>query len=139
MPLPTVDRTTESSREPNARAELERRREIVGWSGLNVLAGIWLIISPFVLDYGGGDAVWNPIVFGAIVTVLAFARFAGAFEARVLASINMAIGVWLFISAWWLADTARASWNVGVMGIVVFFLAAFSLSATDDMLGRRRT
>jgi hypothetical protein len=50
----------------------------------------------------------------------------------------MAIGVWLFISAWWLADTARASWNVGVMGIVVFILAALSASATDDMFARPR-
>jgi SPW repeat-containing protein len=114
------------------------RREVMGWSGLNVLAGIWLIISPFVLDYGARDAMWNPIVFGAIVCVLALVRFGGAFRASVLSWINAAIGVWLFISAWWLAWTMRASWNVGIMGVIVFVLAVLSASATDAMMMRRR-
>jgi hypothetical protein len=48
---------------------------------LNVIAGIWLIISPFVLGYGSGDAYWNPIVFGAIVAVVALARLGGAYRA----------------------------------------------------------
>jgi hypothetical protein len=47
-------------------------------SGLNVLAGIWLIIAPFVVGYDKGDPYWNDIVFGAIVAVLALARLAGA-------------------------------------------------------------
>jgi hypothetical protein len=34
-------------------------------SGLNVLAGIWLIIAPFVLGYDDGDPYWNDIVFGS--------------------------------------------------------------------------
>ena len=111
------------------------REEIAGASGLNVLAGIWLIISPFVLGYAGADATWNPIVFGAIVGVLALARAAGAYRAEWLSWINMAIGVWLFISAFWLAHSAQASWNVGIMGIVVFILGAWSAAATDA--GRR--
>ena len=32
------------------------RDETMSASGLNVIAGIWLIISPFVLAYGSGDA-----------------------------------------------------------------------------------
>ncbi len=84
-----------------------------------------------MLNYGAGDALWNPIVFGAIVAVLALVRFAGAFRATVLGWINMAIGVWLFISAFWLAETAAASWNVGITGIVVFILAALSTTASE--------
>jgi hypothetical protein len=98
--------------------------DVVAAAGLNVLAGIWLIISPFVLGYTGADATWNPIVFGAIVGVLALARLTGAYEAASLSWLNMAIGVWLFISAFWLASSSQASWNVGVMGVVVFVLAA---------------
>jgi len=106
------------------------REEIAGASGLNVLAGIWLIISPFVLNYWGADATWNPIVFGAIVGVLALTRAAGAYRAEWLSWINMAIGVWLFISAFWLAHSSQASWNVGIMGIVVFVLGSWSAAAT---------
>lgn len=43
------------------------RSEVVGLSGLNVLAGIWLIIAPWVLVYGARDPKWNDVVFGAIV------------------------------------------------------------------------
>jgi len=107
------------------------REEIAGASGLNVLAGIWLIISPFVLNYMGADAMWNPIVFGAIVAVLALARAGGAYRAEWLSWINMAIGIWLFISAFWLAHSSQASWNVGIMGVVVFILGAWSAAATN--------
>lgn len=125
---------------PERPARLRGRAETMTWSGLNVLAGIWLIISPFVLGYSGRDATWNPIVFGAIVGVLALARFAGAFAGRALSGVNMAIGVWLFISAWWLADTTRAAWNVGIMGVVVFALAGLAASATaiEDTIASQR-
>jgi hypothetical protein len=108
------------------------RDEAMGASGLNVIAGIWLIISPFVLGYGGGDAYWNPIVFGAIVAVVALARLGGAYRATWLAWLNMAIGVWLFISGFWLASTPRASWNEWILGVIVFVLGAWSAAAGED-------
>jgi len=95
-------------------------------AGLNVLAGIWLIISPFVLGYTGADATWNPIVFGAIVGVLALARISAGARATALSWLNMAIGVWLFISAFWLASSSQASWNVGILGVIVFVLGAWA-------------
>lgn len=126
-PRPVPD---EAPLEPGMPSRM-MREEVAGASGLNVLAGIWLIISPFILNYAGADAMWNPIVFGAIVGVLALIRAGGAYRAEWLSWINMAIGVWLFISAFWLAHSARASWNVGIMGIVVFILGAWSAAATD--------
>jgi SPW repeat len=123
---------------PAPLAAPDWRSEVAGASGLNVLAGIWLIISPFVLGYSGADATWNPIVFGAIVGVFALIRTAGAYREAWLSSLNMAIGVWLFISAFWLASTTRASWNVAISGIVVFVLGAWSASATSDGLMRSR-
>jgi hypothetical protein len=108
------------------------RAEVAGASGLNVLAGIWLIISPWVLSYRHGDAYWNPIVFGAIVGVFALVRIAGAYRESWLSYLNAAIGVWLFISAWWLADSSQAFWNVLISGVVVFVLGIISASATDE-------
>jgi hypothetical protein len=111
------------------------RDEAMSASGLNVIAGIWLIISPFVLAYGSGDAYWNPIVFGAIVAlvaVVALARLGGAYRATWLAWLNMAIGAWLFISGFWLASTARASWNEWILGVIVFVLGAWSAAAGED-------
>jgi SPW repeat-containing protein len=44
------------------------------------------------------------------------------------------IGAWLFVSAFTLAESQQAAWNVEIAGVVVFFLAIWSASATE---GRR--
>lgn len=45
-------------------------------SGINVLAGIWLIISPWVLGLSSNRvATWDLVILGIIVGVLAAIRF----------------------------------------------------------------
>jgi hypothetical protein len=100
-------------------------------SGINVLAGIWLIIAPFVLGYNDGDPHWNDIVFGAIVAVLALARVAGAYRASWMSWLNMLIGAWIFISAFWLDNTSTAETNDIILGAIVFVLGLISASASD--------
>jgi hypothetical protein len=34
--------------------------------------------------------------------------------------LNAASGAWLFASAFWLADSSAASWDVGFLGVIVF-------------------
>lgn len=75
------------------------REQVVGASGLNVLAGLWLVASPWLLGYDPEDAAWNPVVFGSIVVLLAAVRVRGAWGASILSWINSLIGVWLFVSA----------------------------------------
>jgi SPW repeat len=108
------------------------RATAAGASGLNVLAGIWLIIAPFVLGYGGGDPYWNDIVFGAITALIAAARFAGAYRASWLSWLNALIGAWIFVSAFWLDDTGTAATNDIILGAIVFVLAIASATATDE-------
>ena len=108
------------------------RDQIVGASGLNVVAGIWLIIAPWVLNYSGGDPYWNDVVFGAIVALIGLVRASGAYRESALSWINALIGVWLFVSAFWLDWTSRAFWNDIVLGVVVFMLAAWSAMATEE-------
>ena len=44
-----------------------------GWSWCNVLVGVWLVISPFVLRLVGSlAAMWNNIIVGLAVAVLAW-------------------------------------------------------------------
>jgi hypothetical protein len=118
--------------EPGSRQRWGWRGDVAVASGLNVLAGIWLIIAPFVLGYGNGDPYWNDIVFGAVVAVLALVRISGAYRASELSWINALIGVWLFVSAFWLDNTGRAGGNDIILGIIVFLLAIASASATED-------
>jgi hypothetical protein len=104
------------------------RDQIVGAAGLNLIAGIWLIISPFVLGYTDADAAWNPIVFGAIVAVLALARLSMPARTAALSFVNAAIGVWLFLAGFWLQSSNQAQWNEWLLGIAVFALAMTALA-----------
>jgi hypothetical protein len=114
------------------------RGAVATTSGLNVLAGIWLIIAPFVLGYGGGDPYWNDIVFGAVTGLIALARFAGAYRASWLSWINALVGVWMFVSAFWLDDTSTAATNDIILGAIVFVLAIASATATDEGMSAER-
>jgi SPW repeat-containing protein len=105
------------------------REEAMSASALNALAGAWLILSPWILGYTTADAWWNPIVFGAIVAVLALVRAVGGVRIAWAAGVNMLIGAWLFVSAWWLAVSSQAAWNVGIVGVVIVLLAAWSSTA----------
>lgn len=102
-------------------------------SGLNVLAGIWLIISPWVYGsiYRGGSA-WNSIIVGIIVGVFALIRFFSPRSAVALSWINAILGLWMIISPWiygYAGDAARL-WNSIIVGIIVVILGVWSASST---------
>ena len=44
--------------------------KILSW--LNVLLGIWLVFSPFLLDYGMRSVAWNDIIVGILLVGLAW-------------------------------------------------------------------
>jgi hypothetical protein len=112
------------------------RERVATIAGLNVLAGIWLIIAPFVLGYADGDPIWNDVIFGAVVLVLAGARSLFFPRQVWLSWINALVGAWVFASAFWLDSSATASWNDAILGVIVFVLA---LAAASELPSRRRT
>jgi len=51
-------------------AALARAQPWEEW--INLVAGIWLFISPWILKYSGtSSALWNALIIGAIVFILA--------------------------------------------------------------------
>ncbi len=112
------------------------REEVASLSALNVVAGIWLIIAPWVLNYAPGDPKWNDVVFGAIVAFLAFVKIGGAYRSTGISILNAAIGVWLFIAAFTIDATSTASWNDIILGVIVFVLAIGSAGASERAAGR---
>ena len=102
-------------------------------STINVLAGIWLIISPFVLRFWHVSAAsWDNIIVGVIVLVLAAIRVAQPTRNLALSWINLILGIWLFISPWVLrfSHERAATSNDVVLGIIVFVCAIWSLAAS---------
>jgi len=111
------------------------RTVVAGASGLNVLAGVWLILAPFVLAYGDGDPVWNDVIFGAATAIIALVRVSGAYRSAWLSWVNALIGAWIVLSAFVLDETSTASSNDVIVGVLIVVIALVSISATDE--GRR--
>jgi hypothetical protein len=107
------------------------RQDIVGVAGIVILLGAWLFASPFVLGYGTDDATWSPVVCGAVAIILVLGQTVRRVSSSIPGWILMAIGVWLFASGFWLADSSQASWNAWGAGALMFFLGSASVAATQ--------
>lgn len=95
------------------------------------MLGVWLVISPWVLDFSGDGDGWNAIAAGAAVTLLAFAGLATD-RLRAFDSLILAVGAWLIVSALWLTEVTAATWNAAVVGAVLILLAVFALGSLSD-------
>ncbi len=95
----------------------------VGINGLNIILGIWLIISPFILGFAGNSpAQWNNIVVGILVALVALSG---------LSWINALLGIWLIISPFALGFSmnSAALWNNVIIGVLVGLLALVAAGA----------
>ena len=102
-------------------------------SGLNIIAGLWLIISSWVLGFSGLMPMRNnDVIFGIVVAILAAIREFGAYDAPWLSWINVLVGIWLFVSAFVFSNVAAPApfWNNIVLGVIVFVLGIISAQAT---------
>lgn len=106
------------------------RQDVVGVSGIVILLGLWLVVSPVVLGYGSADATWNPVACGVAAIVLALGQAVSRVRSAALGWVLMAVGVWLFASGFWLAETSGASWNARGAGTLMFFLGSVTAAAT---------
>jgi hypothetical protein len=46
----------------------------IGWSWANVILGIWMIISPFALGTMTTAILWNNIILGIVIAIIASAN-----------------------------------------------------------------
>ena len=104
----------------------------------NLVLGVWLILSPWLLQFAANaGALWNAVVVGVIIAVLALAALIEFREWEEWA--GMVLGVWLVVSPWVLGFAATgavvetgavaATWNFIVVGLLTIALAAWSLWA----------
>jgi hypothetical protein len=104
-------------------------------SGLDVLAGIWLLISPFVLAFGAhSGATTNNVILGIVIGVLALIRWMDPAKNVGLSWVNLLLGIWVLISPWVLGFSSfhNATTNNVIMGIVVIILSLWSAFASSN-------
>jgi hypothetical protein len=101
------------------------RHPSLGANWLNVVLGIWVIISPFVLGFANLRAVmWNDVAVGIAVALLALSRSP---YNRGVEILNVILGAWLIISAFVFGATLVAAfWNSVILGIVIALAALFA-------------
>lgn len=108
---------------------MEGRSQESSANVINVIAGIWLIISPFVLGFSTGITMINSVVLGILVGVLALIT-AITDRAAWLSWINIVLGLWLIVAPFALnsAELLTATWNSVILGAIVIIFAGWSTS-----------
>jgi len=99
----------------------------------NLILGLWLLISPWVLSYMGETvAAWNAYIVGIIVAVAAAAALVAFHKWEEW--VNVALAAWLIISPFLLSYPmmSRAMTNQIVVGVVTGLLALWTAITTDE-------
>jgi hypothetical protein len=100
-------------------------------SWLNILLGIWVIVSPFALAFGlFPRAMWNNVATGAAIVILGIIR-TGAPRQPGWSWSNAILGIWLIISPFVLAFAMPvAFWNNIILGIIIGIVALANATTT---------
>lgn len=110
---------------------MPNRDQAITASGLNIIAAIWLVLSPFILGFGGTALATNAIVVGIVVGVLALIRVFSPLSTGWLSWINAIAGLWLIIAPFSIGYLGLAAlWNSLILGLIVLVLSLWSSAAT---------
>jgi SPW repeat len=114
-------------------------------SGVNVLAGLWLVCSPWLLPYISSHISGVPfnnmdMIVGLLMVVLGLIRVSEPDCTAALSGINFALGLWTLLSAWAYGLTTDSTYTDSriLIGIVVMLFAASSTTMTVQMRAARR-
>lgn len=102
----------------------------------NLVLGVWLIVSPWLLAYAVEQApTANAVAVGAIITLAAAAALY-AFQ-QWEEWINVALAAWLLVSPWVLGFGTQQipTWNQIVVGILVGVMAVWSTTIEHGSKG----
>jgi hypothetical protein len=109
-------------------------------NSINIIAGIYLIVAPFILGYGSlTRAVTNDVVVGILVVILGAISLV-AMRSSAPRWLNAVLGAWLILSAFILgySGTSQALWNDIIVGVVVLVLSIWSASTMASRQGGRQ-
>jgi hypothetical protein len=99
----------------------------------NLILGIWLAVSPWVLAYAMQETpAWNAHIVGVVVAVAAIATLVAFHKWEEW--VNAALGLWLIVSPYLLgfANMRDALWNQIVVGVLIGGLAIWAAVTTTE-------
>lgn len=101
-------------------------------SGINVLAGLWLMLSAYFMSLGFSS---NEFIVGLIVAIVSLFGFYSMEQASWVSWVDGIMGVWLLLTPIFVTGLAMATiWNSIILGIIVLALAIWTgMSASSTM------
>ena len=102
-------------------------------SGVNILLGIGLIVSPWMFGYSEKAAALSSVTVGVLIAFLASIRLASVHNSSGLSGINLLLALWTVASPWvyqYVSNEGALLDNM-IVGILVAALAIWSAVATD--------
>lgn len=99
-----------------------------------LLLGLWLFISPWVLDYQAESPIaLNAYLAGAVIALLAVFDLYKTYAWAVV--VNLLAGVWVAVSPWVeaFADRNAMMTNCVIVGAAVAILALWELRSDPDL------
>ncbi|SFQ58948.1 SPW repeat-containing protein [Amycolatopsis arida] len=111
-------------------------------NALAMLAGVWLVVSPWLLDHpgtaAGFNAAWNDILVGVLVFLVAGARAVSPYATLPWSWVPIVLGIWLVAAPYVLgfaAESRPVTVNDIVMGALIAVLTA--VGVLTSLWGRR--
>jgi hypothetical protein len=106
-------------------------RQLTVANALRLLIGLWVMDAPFLyapLDTSAAT-VWNDLIVGGCVVMLATMRLVFFREARAFRIAHLLLGAWIAASPWIFAytDDRLYFWNSVAAGVLIAALALWSL------------
>jgi hypothetical protein len=105
-------------------------------SGICLLAGVWLFVSPWVYGAAASGNAWNNWIVGGLMVLIGIVRLARPAYSSAISWFNTILGIWTFFSPWiygYSGDTGRLI-NSLCVGFIVF---VFSIAAATS--SRKKT
>jgi len=94
--------------------------------GINILAGVWLFISAFILPHEVAMFT-NTWILGILAVIFAIV----AMRYAPVRYLNTVLAIWLFISAFALPHVSDAPvWNNAIVAIVIFVISLIPQART---------
>ncbi|SNY25664.1 SPW repeat protein [Paractinoplanes atraurantiacus] len=94
-------------------------------SAFVALAGLWIAVTPLVVDDVAGYPAWNDVTTGLLLVLLGGLRVVRPRRTAPLGVVNVVLGGWLIAAPFVLgfAERPLVAWNNIVAGVLVILFA----------------
>ena len=117
------------------RARTDWRASILGTILCTGAIGVWLIVSPAVLDY---EKPLIGVIWGVLIVFLSLLRLLAAARSKTLALVTMAAGALTIVSPFIAGEHGGVTVELVVLGGAVILLSLVGLGVTDEEQTRSR-